>query len=374
MTAIASDSASERRISVRMLDATRRTAVRELWLGLERVLGGAPSLTSSWAWTEAWLEQFGDAVRHRFAVGEVAGAAADEGPVAIALVTEAPPQLPRPRAWHLGTAGEPAGASVFVERNRLLALPDARAAFAVALVRQLDGERGWDRLRLDGLHSDDAHDLGAALARANARVEATIEQCPFADLQEGDDVLAGLSGSRRQRVRRSLRAFGALELDWPDRAEDADVLLSELMDLHQRRWHEAGAPGAFSHPRYVAFHRAIVRRLVPLGRAAIVRVRRQGETVGCLYGLIDGPRLCFYQGGLQRYDDNRLRAGVAAHVMFMRACRERGLERYDFLAPATRYKLELASRSEPLTWIEASRPWAWRMRLSAATRSLRAKR
>lgn len=399
MPGVAHPSAVSGRIAVRMLDGlAARDEARRLWGELEAELGGAPALSCSWAWTETWLDSFGAAVPHRFAVGESVGepgaasaagagdgdgagagdssGAGAGGVVAIALVTRAPASFPRPRAWHLGTAGEPAGASVFVERNRLLARPEARGPFAAALVAELERERGWDRLRLDGLHADDAALLLDALGGESARVVVTAEQCPVADLQQGDDVLAGLSGSRRQRIRRSLRAFGELETEWATTPEQGAEILSELIALHQARWTAAGEPGAFADPRYVAFHRALVARLLPEEGVALVRVRRadDGETVGCLYGLRDGDRLCFYQGGLQQYEDNRLRAGVAGHVAFMRACRERGLASYDFLAPATRYKTELASHEETLSWIEVSRPGAWRLRLSDATRTLRTRR
>lgn len=348
-----------------MLGARERDEAQRLWLVLEQRLGGAPGLSCSWAWTGTWLDHYGDVVPHRFALGE-----RDGEPLALALVTRQPVRPPRPRAVHVGTAGEPAGTGVFVERNRLLVAPAERAAFAAALLGALGAERAWDRLRLDGLHPDDAADLLATLP--DARV--TVEQSPVAELGGGDDVLAALSSSRRQRIRRSLRAFGELETDWAQTAEEAGAILGELIDLHQRRWSEAGAPGAFAQPRFTAFHRALVARLVPERRAALVRVRRGAETVGCLYGLVEGTRLCFYQGGLQRYDDNRLRAGVAAHVSFMRACRERGLTEYDFLAPAARYKDELATRADELTWVELSRTRNWRLRLSDATRALRTRR
>lgn len=365
MPAVAHTPAESGRMVVRMLDAAAREEAQRLWAAREQLLGGAPALSCSWIWTSTWLEHYGDAVAHRFAVGE-----RDGEPLALALISQQPARPPRPRAWHLGTAGEPAGTGVFVERNRLLVAPGERAAFAAALLGAVGGERGWDRLRLDGLHADDAADLIAALPGASV----TVEQSPIADLQAGDDVLAALSGSRRQRIRRTLRAFGELEADWAETAEEALATLDELIDLHQRRWGEVGEPGAFAQPRFAAFHRALIARLVPRGQAALVRVRRGAETVGCLYGLIDGQRLCFYQGGLQSYDDNRLRAGVAAHVTFMQACRERGLTEYDFLAPAARYKDELASRADELTWIELTRPRNWRMRLSDTTRALRARR
>jgi hypothetical protein len=73
-------------------------------------------------------------------------------------------------------------------------------------------------------------------------------------------------------------------------------------------------------------------------------------TVGCLYGLLDGDALLFYQGGLARFEDNRLRSGLAAHATFMRACADRGIRRYDFLAGPARYKNDLATERRELVW------------------------
>jgi CelD/BcsL family acetyltransferase involved in cellulose biosynthesis len=346
-------------MTCRTILASARADAGALWRTLEERLDDPP-LACSWAWTETWLDAYGDAVGHRFVVGEVDGEAR-----AIALVTRAPAGPARPRTLHLGTAGEPHGETVFVERNRLLAAPDERAAFAAALMRELDGERGWDRLRLDGLLPDDAAELLVDRPGATLR----FEDSPVAELQAGDDVLDALSGSRRQRARRSLKAFGELELEWAETAEQAVAILDELIDLHQAGWERRGERGAFASARLTAFHRALVARLVPEGRAALVRVRRGDETVGCLYGLIEGRRLLFYQGGLRHYDDNKLRAGQVAHVLFMRACREHGLDEYDFLAPAARYKEELATRVDRLVWAEIERP-SWRTSLSRLHRRL----
>jgi len=230
-------------------------------------------------------------------------------------------------------------------------------------------ERGWDRLHLDGLLPGDAADLLAALPAAQVHTE----ECPVTDLRVGDDVLDALDGSRRRRVQRTLRAFGPLDVEWAETGEQARDVLDELIDLHQLHWRERGEPGAFASRRFTAFHRTLVARLLPRRQVALVRVRRGDETVACLYGLIEDGRLLFYQGGLRRYEDNKLRAGHAAHVLAMRACRERGLTHYDFLAPATRYKRELATGSERLVWARLERG-TWRMRAARAARAARALR
>lgn len=319
---------------------------------------------ASWTWTQTWLEHYGDVVEHRFVL-----ARRGDQPVGVALLTAGSRSPLRPRTLHLGTAGEPHGSGVFVEHNHLVAAPDDRAAFASALAAATDADPGWDRLHLDGVAPADAAAWPAATV--------TIEECPVTDLRgEGGDVLDGLSGTRRRRARATLRAFGPLTLEWAPDGAAATAILDELIDLHQRHWTQRGEPGAFAQPRFTAFHRAYAPRAVAAGEAALVRVHRgdgDGETVACLYGLIDGDRLLFYQGGLRGYEDNRLRSGQAAHVLFMRACRDRGLAEYDFLAPASRYKLELSTHTVPLAWAEQERD-RWRTRSARVVRRVRAGR
>lgn len=315
----------------------------------------------SWDWTDSWLAHYGDVVAHRFVVAE-----RDGEPQGIALLSTGARSALRPRTLHLGTAGEPQGTSVFVEGNGLVALPEERDAFAALLADTIDQDPSWDRLMLDGVPPDDAE----ALLKRWPQARLHADHCPVTDLTGEGDVLDALSGSRRRRLRATLRAFGPLELEWAADAAQAAAILDELIVMHQRHWHARGEPGAFTSPRFAAFHREAVGRLVPEGGAAVVRIRRGDETVGCLYGLISGTRLLFYQGGLRSYDDNRLRAGQAAHLLFMRACRERGLTEYDFLAPASRYKLELATDTKTLVWAEVDRA-RWRTRASQAGRRLR---
>ncbi len=351
----------------RVLSAAQRAEAESIWIGLEAQVV-SPGVMCSWGWTGTWLAHYGDVVSHRFVLAE-----SDAGPRGIALITE-PSSLGRlgrlrPPTIALGTAGEPAGASVFVERNRLMTRLEDRHEFAAGLLAELERDGRWQRLRCDGMTLADAE----LLLDGEASVRRRIEESPVTDLLAGEehDVLTALPASRRQRVRRALRRLGALEARWAQSPAEADSMLDELIALHTARWQADAQPGAFANPRFTAFHRELIARLQPSGRAALYRIRRDGETIGCLYGLIEGSRMLFYQGGLRRFEDNRLRVGIAAHALFMQACRDRGLSQYDFLAPAARYKSDLSTSSEQLVWAELERPGA---RLCAEHAARRLKR
>jgi hypothetical protein len=350
-------------LRARVLPAEERPQAAALWSRAAAAGWGATGF-ASWTWTSAWLERFGDVVDHRFVIGM-----RDDRACAIALLTRGARPSWHPRTAHVGTAGEPRGTGVFVEHNHLVADPRERGAFIALLAAELDRDTGWDRLLLDGLDPGDARALAAHWPAAAVRTE----ECPITDLPASGDVLDTLTSSRRRRARTTLRAFGELDVQWAQDAEQAADVFDELVLLHQSHWTSRGAPGAFGDAGFTAFHRDYLQRAVPAGEAALLRVRRGEETVACLYGLIDDRRLLFYQGGLRSYDDNRLRSGLAAHVHFMRESAARGLTTYDFLAPATRYKLELATRTEELAWVEVERA-GWRTTASRLTRRVRTAR
>jgi CelD/BcsL family acetyltransferase involved in cellulose biosynthesis len=348
----------------RTLAAAARPEAREAWCALQARLGEEVGVTSSWEWTGTWLEHYGEVVEHNFVIGEL------EGEVrGMALIArQAGLARLRPPTIVLGTAGEPAGSSVFVERNRLLTGAHDLASFSDALRAELGRDKSWERLRLDGMTPEHAQ---AVLGTGSAALWQADES-PIADLPALDAgaALEHLPARRRRRVEGTLELLGPLQTEWAEDIAQARSILGELIALHQARWQAEGRAGAFASPRFTAFHRELVERLVPDRRVALFRVRSEAETVACLYGLIEGRRLLFYQGGMQRHPDNRVRIGLAAHALFMRACQERGLTEYDFLAPAARYKQELSNRSERLVWAEIERPGV-RLRLERAARRVK---
>jgi hypothetical protein len=344
-----------------VLAAAQRAAAQDIWVALQEAIGDV-GLMCSWEWTGTWLDHYGDVVPHRFVVGED-----EQGVRGIALIgQQASAGRFRPPTIVLGTAGEPHGSSVFVERNRLLTRPNDRLAFAAALLAELERDPHWQRLRLDGMIPGDAR----AILDQRSGVRWRVEESPVAQVatDDGEDVLALLPASRRQRIRQSLRRLEPLETEWASTNAAARSILDELIVLHQTRWRSDGHSGAFSSTRFTTFHRDLIERLLPIRRAALFRVRRQEATIACLYGLVEGNRLLFYQSGVVRHEDNRLRVGLAAHALFMQACHDRGLATYDFLAPTARYKQELATEREQLVWAELERP-GLRMHLEKAART-----
>jgi hypothetical protein len=340
-------------VRVRMIPSDQRDEAARLWRSIEEEIDFVPLACSS-DWTLTWLRHYGDAVHHRFAVAEAGGRVR-----AVVLITEeertrGPFRL---RKLHLGTAGEPRGEGVYVERNGVLANPGDREQVASALLEALSRDRSWDELELDGFRPEHAE----AFLGAEPSLVAHDATSPCLDLRNGsggvDALLALLRPKTRKRMRSNLRAIGSVESEWAESPAQALDIFEELCALHQADWEGRGGQGAFASPRFTAFHRDLIAKLAP-DSVVLFRVSAKSGTIGCLYGLVDGEDVLSYQAGIARSDDNRLSHGLVAHVLCMAACADRGFRLYDLLAGDASYKRRLTTAEGTLVWARVRRPRA----------------
>lgn len=349
-------------VRVRWLSSGQRSEAGDAWQRIEAELGGA-RLACSWAWTETWLEHYGDAVRHRFAVLEAGGR-----PRGIVLITCSERQRGgvRLRTLHLGTAGEPHGTTAYVQYNGLLVDPAVRREAAQALMASLDALR-WHDLRLDGFVAQDA-DLLLGL-RAGAQSERRT--CRTLSLPaDPEAVVEAFSPSVRKVLRRGVRRLPGLEVASATSVTQALEMLEELKVLSDARWDAEEREGAFAQPRFVAFHRALLTRLVPDGRALMARVRDADGTVGCGYVLVDGTTALAYQIGRRLETDNRVSTGQVVELLLMQASAAEGLAAYSHQSGDTEHKRRLSSGSEELVWASWHRGRALGLRRARAVAEL----
>src|SRR3712207_5615346 len=131
--------------SLGLLPSGERDSVGSVWERLESE-GADPGPFASWQWTRTWLEHFGTTVPHCFAM-----VLSGREPLGVALLTfdrhrRGPFTF---RRVHLGTAGEPPGETVFVERNRFLDRPEDEAQVGAAIVRLLQRLPRIDEIAVD---------------------------------------------------------------------------------------------------------------------------------------------------------------------------------------------------------------------------------
>ena len=353
---------SARRLELAFYPGREARDVFEQWRALEMQIGD-DSLMCSADWTQTWLTHYGDLVPHRFAV-----ARADGKVCGVCLLTAGVAQKDGPfpvRSVHVGTAGEPDADNVCVEYNRLLIDEGLHAEFVHILTAHLAAEAAWDEIRLDGFARSDAEALFDQCRLFQVREAAAFYHDLAAARDSGSTVLEQLGYATRKNIRKNLKAYGKLQIEWAESVQHAEHIFDEMVRLHQARWTSAGEPGAYASRRFYAFHQALLRRLVPQQRAVMFRVRCGTETVGCVQMFIDRNRALSYQGGSAAYE-GKLSPGLVVDYLCMEECLRRGLDAYDFLCGGSHHKQKLSTSSTSLVWARLRRPRAKFFVLAAA--------
>jgi CelD/BcsL family acetyltransferase involved in cellulose biosynthesis len=241
----------------------------------------------------------------------------------------------------------------------LLSIPSETADCARLMWNEMR-DISWDCLELLDLSEDsplvEASDAHQWFGRGG---------CPIADLSGGfESYLQKLSPNTRQQVRRLIRAGERANVRFELVAESQiDEAFEELIALHQHRWTTKGKPGVFAAPRFVQFHRSLLRDWLPLGRAVLGRLSVAGSPVVVIYGFLTGKKFDFYQSGMRHERLESLDSpGILAHVLFMKELAVRGVEAYDFLRGSSQYKQRLATTTKQLVGIRIWRPTLTAMR------------
>lgn len=340
------------RLSVVVEPLPARGELGERWRALERRAAAPCVLT--WNWIDAWLTATG-ATPCLVRVEEEGRA------IGLALVCVAPGGLLRPMNVHLHETGSRLIDRLSVEYNGFLAVAGRedevhRAALDALPVLLAGPGRGPQRLRLRV--SAAGASLAAALITKGARVQS-VHPAPFVDLEavraEGD-YLALLSANTRQQIRRAMRRY---ERDGPlrlrraaDRAE-AHAMIAALAPLHEARFEKKGEAGGFANPAFRPFLEALAARGVAEGSLDLLELAAGARVIGYLVNLRAGGWVFNYTSGFAYAPEAVEKPGLVAHALAIAAAAGQRLQRYSFLAGASRYKTSLATGADTLAWLTA---------------------
>jgi CelD/BcsL family acetyltransferase involved in cellulose biosynthesis len=321
--------------------------VEATWRGLEA--NSAPPFFLSWGWIENWL-----ACVPRADAPPLAVVSRDGAPVAAFFVgrkVRVRHGVVPSRALFLNATGVPRLDELCIEHNAVLGEPLPLDALCGLL------PSAWDELYLPGV----AADAFAAPAGARLRVEKQVA-APYVDLARVRAAPGGyvslLGAQTRAQLRRARRAVGPITIEVADGLARASEIYDELVALHQASWRARGQPGAFADPWFDRFHRRLIARRFAHGDVQLVRVRAGDATLGCLYNLVGHGRVLFYQSGIARVADPRIKPGYLCHAAAIELAAAAGHARYDFLGGDARYKRQLATDAAQLAWLRVQRPRA----------------
>jgi CelD/BcsL family acetyltransferase involved in cellulose biosynthesis len=336
--------------------------VAERWQSLEA--RADPSFFQSWSWVGCLAEE-------RFPDPVLLAAEEDGRTIALALFNRTR-RLFVPEALHLAESGGGALDSVFVEHNGPL-IESGREDVLPAVLRSAvgaavaaEGRARRRRLVLSGVDETLLLAARAAIAGGGYTCLLRTRPAPFVDLaglrRAGVGFLQNLSANTRYQLRRSARRYarlGPLAIQRPATLAEAWSFLDGLAALHQATWRRRGLPGMFASPDFLRFHRTLLARTLPRGEVDLLRMTAGSQTFGYLYNFRFRGRVLTYQSGFD-YAAAELheKPGMTCHHMAIEACAAEGIDCYDFLAGADRYKTSLATGSVPLHWLEISPRWS----------------
>jgi CelD/BcsL family acetyltransferase involved in cellulose biosynthesis len=330
------------------------------WGALER--RAACSFFQSWTYTGCLL-------RERFPEPILLEAEAGDVPIALALFNRHRERFGT-ECLLLGESGIASFDTVFIEHNGPLVAQGFGPSVLPNLLRTAIAQRlapfpmlAGRRVVLSGVNEEV---LAAAQASGLVTALKDTRLAPAVDLTElrrdGIGLLDRLSTNTRYQLRRSERRFsasGALAVRRAADGAEGHRWLEALAALHQRTWQSRGQPGAFADENFRRFHHALIDRGLTLGQVDLLEVSAGARCLGYLLNFVYGGTVYAYQSGFDyALADRHEKPGLTAHHQAIEMYLREGLERYDFLGGAERYKTSLADTASRLHWAVLAARWS----------------
>jgi CelD/BcsL family acetyltransferase involved in cellulose biosynthesis len=317
----------------------------------DRLASGVPFRT--WAWMSCWWRHYGQAQDRR----RVALSALGVFDTAGRLVGMAPWYLSQSAAcgavlrW-LGS-GE-----VCSDYLGILAQPGMEDGVTAALADYLTNAAAprdlhWDLLELGGV--DACEPSVTWLIEHLAQRDCLAHfchgpNCWRLDLPATwDDYLGMLSKSHRKQARRLQRRSlesGRAVLHTVQSARELPRACEVLVGLHQARRRALGQRGCFASPRFTAFHREVMPRLLSQGQLQLHWLELDGRPVAAEYHFASAGIVYAYQAGIEPAALAEEPGRLIALATLRRAI-EQGYRAVDFLRGDEPYKAHFRAVPRP---------------------------
>jgi len=315
------------------------------------------TIFSSWEWLFSWWEIYqNDAIRELYILsyrenGKLHG-------IAPFQVLDYPKkQFPCSKQLIFLGTGETDGGLVLTEYLDLLVTPGKETEVINAFSNELMQEqRHWQGALFKQLIESSL--LGSLFAGQKLSINTKVEPNGFRtliDLPETyKDYLMSLKKKKRNNITRMLTRLEAEQdytIDSIRTGLDIDIAMTELADLNRKRRGQLEQPSAFHQPNFEAFHRIVVKRLLPLHKVELRILRIEGKAVAGLYSLIDGDTMHAYQSGFEAELGHRYSLLTMMITSEISNCIDHpDLKRFNFMysADENSYKLRYSAYTEPM--------------------------
>ena len=315
------------------------------------------TIFSSWEWLFTWWEIYqSDASRELHILiyrenGKLQGIAPFQ------ILNYPKKQFPCSKQLMLLGTGETDGALVLTEYLDLIIAPGKETevinAFSNTLIQ---AQRHWQGAQFKQLITD-SH-LSALFAGQGLSMDTKLLPNGFRTLIDlpgtYKEYLMSLRKKKRNNITRMLTRLESEQefaIDSIRSGLDSDTAITELADLNRDRRGQLEQPSAFHQPNFEAFHRLVVKRLLPLNKVELRILRINGKAVASLYSLIDGDTMHAYQSGFEAELGHRyslLTMMITSEIS--NSIDHPDLKRFNFMFSADEhsYKLRYSAYTEPM--------------------------
>jgi CelD/BcsL family acetyltransferase involved in cellulose biosynthesis len=331
-------------------------AMRDEWNQLNQ-RSEKGTIFSSWEWLYSWWEIYQDqGDRELF----ILSLRKDGELIALApfqILNHPKKYFPCSKQLILIGTGETDGGLVLSEYLDLIIEPGAVSHAVSAFTNYLmDKQSQWQGSLFQQL-LDDSY-LSLLFGGQNLSIQAESKPNGFRtliDLPETyKDYLMSLQKKKRNNITRMLTRLQKEQdyvVDNLSDGLDPDKAITELADLNRERRENLQQPSAFHQPNFEAFHRLVVKRLLPTNQVQIRILRIEGKPVAALYTLIDGDTMHAYQSGFEAELGHRYALLTMMITQEISHCiDDPRLKRFNFMysADENSYKLRYSAYTEPM--------------------------
>ncbi len=198
-------------------------------------------------------------------------------------------------------------------------------AFAVVREDQLEFQVICDRLT----------QLGITTQKLEPRISPVAHLAP-----SWQSYVAGLDRQFVRRIEYNLRRLsriGPIRFEMAATSDECRTFFDDFIDMNNERWQRP------MDETFIAFHRRIASRFLPLGRLALARLSLAGKPIAVKYDYIFDNKVWGYQGGWDRAFAKYEVGSVLLYKLLAHAATA-DLEAYDFLEGNEWYKRRWSNR------------------------------
>ena len=158
------------------------------------------------------------------------------------------------------------------------------------------------------------------------------------------------SKNTRSQIKRSdklLNQQDRIKFDVVTDKDDIKVLLTEIAELHIKRWQNTIEGSGFTNDLFMAFHQKLANDGNSIVQISVLSL--DNKSLGYLLNFVYNDRVYFYLSALTTSPNNKIKIGLSLHSKAIQYYLRLNIKTYDFLGGEARYKKSLSNSNYVLS-------------------------